>query len=45
MAKNNFVVSNSLFYKVSTQHFARGVYFLEIETDNGIKFAKKILKQ
>lgn len=45
MAKNNFVVSNSLFYKVSTQLFARGVYFVEIETDNGIKFAKKILKQ
>ena len=45
MAKNNFVASSSLFYKVNTEHFARGVYFVQIETDNGIKFAKKILKQ
>jgi aminopeptidase N len=45
MIKNNLVLNNSLFYKVSSQLFARGVYFLEIETDNGLKFAKKIVKQ
>ncbi len=45
MAKNYFAINNSLLYKVSTQFFARGVYFVEVETDNGVKFAKKILKQ
>ncbi len=45
MTKNDFVVNNSLFYEVHTEHFAGGVYFVEIETDNGVKFAKKILKQ
>ena len=45
MAKNYFAIDNSLFYTVNTQNFSRGIYFLKIETDNGIKFAKKILKQ
>lgn len=45
MTKSDLVLKNSLFYKVSTHLFARGVYFLEIETDNGLKFAKKIVKQ
>lgn len=44
MIKNDFVINNSLFYIVNAQNFGRGVYFLKIETDNGIKFAKKILK-
>jgi aminopeptidase N len=45
MLKNHFTINNSLFFTVNTQNFARGIYFLKIETDNGIKFAKKLLKQ
>ena len=45
MMKNQFTINNSLFFSVNTQNFERGIYFLKIETDNGIKFAKKLLKQ
>ncbi len=41
MAKNNFMVNNSCCIKFLRNCFAPGIYFLEIETDNGIKFAKK----
>jgi aminopeptidase N len=45
MLQNDLMISNSLFHIVNTQPFARGIYFIKIETDNGVKFAKKILKQ
>lgn len=43
--KNYFDISDSFFYSVNTAAFARGVYFIKIQTDNGIKFAKKIVRQ
>ena len=43
--KSTFQINNSLFYLVHTERFAPGVYFIKIQTDNGIKFAKKIVKQ
>ena len=45
MMKNEFTINGSLFYQVNTESFARGIYFIKIQTDNGVKFAKKILKQ
>jgi hypothetical protein len=45
MLQTDLMISNSLFHIVNTQPFARGIYFIKIETDNGVKFAKKILKQ
>lgn len=45
MMKNDFDINGSLFYPVNTERFARGIYFIKIQTDNGVKFAKKILKQ
>jgi len=45
MMKNNFSINGSFFYQVNTERFARGIYFIKIQTDNGVKFAKKILKQ
>lgn len=38
-------VHNSLFSEINTPFFARGIYFIKIQTDNGVKFVKKILKQ
>ena len=38
-------VNGSLFFEVNTQAFARGIYFIKIQTDNGFKFVKKILRQ
>lgn len=45
MRKEEFAINNSIFYLVNTERFARGIYFIKIQTDNGAKFAKKILKQ
>jgi aminopeptidase N len=45
MMKNDFSINGSLFYGVNTERFARGIYFIKIQTDNGVKFVKKILKQ
>lgn len=45
MMKTNFIINRSLFYSANTERFARGIYFIKIQTDNGVKFAKKILKQ
>jgi aminopeptidase N len=41
----HFVINNSLFYSMNTERLARGIYFIKIQTDNHVKFAKKILKQ
>jgi hypothetical protein len=38
-------VNGSLFFEANTQAFARGIYFIKIQTDNGFKFVKKILRQ
>ena len=38
-------VDGSLFSEVETQSFAAGIYFIKIQTDNGVKFVKKIIKQ
>jgi aminopeptidase N len=43
--KKDFQISNSLFSTLNTQAFARGIYFLKIQTDNGVKFVKKIIRQ
>jgi aminopeptidase N len=45
MMKNHFSINGSFFYQVNTERFARGIYFIKIQTDNGVKFVKKILKQ
>jgi aminopeptidase N len=41
----NLSVDGSLFSEVNTQSFAAGIYFIKIQTDNGVKFVKKIIKQ
>ena len=38
-------ISNSIFWELNTQTFPPGIYFIKIQTDNGVKFVKKILKQ
>ena len=43
--KKNLNIINSFFYYLNTERFAAGVYFIKIQSDNGIKFAKKIVKQ
>ncbi len=43
--KTSLTLNGSLFTKINTAQFARGVYILKIEAGNSIKFAKKILKQ
>ncbi|MEO8112113.1 MAG: M1 family aminopeptidase [Ginsengibacter sp.] len=43
--KTTLNLNGSLFTKISTTTFAKGVYILKIEAGNSIKFAKKILKQ
>jgi aminopeptidase N len=45
MVKKDLPIGNSLFYELNLQTFARGIYFIKIQTDNGVKFVKKILKQ
>lgn len=38
-------VDGSLFKEINSQSFSPGVYFIGIQTGNGFKFVKKILKQ
>jgi aminopeptidase N len=45
MMRKDLEVSGSLFFEVNAQAFARGIYFIKIQTDNGFKFVKKILRQ
>lgn len=45
MLSKDLPVEGSLFYEINMQNFARGIYFIKIQTDNGVKFVKKILKQ
>jgi aminopeptidase N len=45
LMRKELSVSGSLFYEINTENYARGIYFIKIQTDNGVKFAKKILKQ
>ncbi len=45
MLKKDLQIDNSLFYTLNTFAFARGIYFIKIQTDNGVKFAKKIIRQ
>jgi hypothetical protein len=45
MLKKDFEISNSLFSTLNTEAFERGIYFMKIQTDNGVKFAKKIIRQ
>jgi len=45
MLKRDLQIDNSLFYSLNMASFARGVYFIKIQTDNGVKFAKKIIRQ
>jgi len=45
MLQKDSPVSSSLFFDFNTQSFGRGIYFIKIQTDNGVKFVKKILKQ
>jgi len=45
MLSKDLPVEDSLFYQINMQNFARGIYFIKIQTDNGVKFVKKILKQ
>lgn len=41
----NIDVNGSLYYPVNLQVFPNGIYIIQIQTDSGFKFAKKILKQ
>ncbi|HUZ61593.1 MAG TPA: M1 family aminopeptidase [Hanamia sp.] len=45
MLKRDLPISNSLFYELNVETFSSGIYFIKIQTDNGVKFVKKILKQ
>ncbi len=45
MVNKNLFINGSLFSEINTQAFARGIYFIKIQADNGVKFVKKILKQ
>lgn len=45
MLKRDLPISNSLFYELNVEAFSSGIYFIKIQTDNGVKFVKKILKQ
>jgi len=45
MLSRDLPVEGSLFYEINMQNFAHGIYFIKIQTDNGVKFVKKILKQ
>lgn len=45
IVKKDLPFGGSLLYEVNTQTFSGGLYFIKIQTDNGVKFVKKILKQ
>ena len=44
MLQNDTPINSSLFFELNTQNLARGIYFIKVQTDNGVKFVKKILK-
>jgi hypothetical protein len=44
MLQKSSPINNSLFFELNTQNLASGIYFIKIQTDNGVKFVKKILK-
>jgi hypothetical protein len=43
--KNEFNINQSTFVEFNTQQFLPGIYFIKIQTANGVKFVKKIVKQ
>jgi aminopeptidase N len=43
--EQNIVVNSSLYTTINTQSFPKGIYIIKLQTDNGFKFTKKILKQ
>ncbi|MEO8719939.1 MAG: M1 family aminopeptidase [Ginsengibacter sp.] len=45
MFKDYFTLDNFFTYLVNADRFAKGIYFIKIQTDNGLKFAEKILSQ
>ncbi|KAA9041671.1 T9SS type A sorting domain-containing protein [Ginsengibacter hankyongi] len=45
MYHQNFSINESLFRDINTQFFSKGVYLFSIQTGNGFKSVKKILKQ
>ncbi len=45
MLKEDLSVNGSLFKEINTQSFARGVYFIKVENDKGLKIVKRILKK
>jgi aminopeptidase N len=45
MLDKNLSLNGSLFSEINTQSFARGIYFIKIQTDNGVKFVEKILRR
>jgi hypothetical protein len=45
MYNQNLSVNGSLYQEINTQLFSKGAYFFNVQTNNGFKFVKKILKQ
>jgi aminopeptidase N len=45
MYNQNLSVNGSLYQEINTQLFSKGAYFFSVQTNNGFKFVKKILKQ
>lgn len=43
--KENLSIDGSLFKEIDNLNFARGVYFLKIENENGVKVIKRIFKE
>jgi aminopeptidase N len=43
--KQNLNLNGSLYFPINTQLFPKGVYILKLQTEDGFKFIKKILKQ
>ncbi len=41
----NILLNSSLYTTINTQSFSKGIYIIKIETDDGFKYVKKILKQ
>lgn len=43
--KKDLPTTGSLFYEIDAQALVSGIYYIKIQTNNGGKFVKKILKQ
>ena len=41
----NILLNSSLYTTINTQSFSKGIYIIKIETDDGFRYLKKILKQ